>query len=510
MQVTSLFLLALVPFAVPAQDDTVRTDRVERLFERQCALCHGPTGRADGFASTYLFPPARDFGRARFRLATTTNGAPTDEDLVAVLRRGIPGSAMPSFGWLPEEDLVGLAEHVRGLAVDGWAAHLDDIGATESDLESRQLAEERMTPASRVALPEGFPTDAATLARGAELFSARCAACHGEDGEGRPELSRRDEDGTLNWARDFTSGILAGSIEPASLARRIRAGMHGSAMPAADLEDEQVGALVAHVRTLIPAGVQDHLVQERTTIVARRIEATAPFTADDPAWQGALWREVALAPLWWHDDAILHAYVAALHDGEDLALAVRWLDAAPDVPESKERPFTSPPYADAVAVQLTAEREPAFFGMTPGGKQANIWHWRALEAPAGESLDLFLDLVPHRFGDWLSAGGRRDLPLYRRVWERSKLEGETRGVVPAGARTLQEQVGLGAAPEATPEWKDGAWNVIFRRPLRPAPQEVELAPGTKLWANFAIWNGAVRDLRAQKSVTIWHALEIEE
>src|SRR5262245_37276536 len=72
------------------------------LYAKNCAYCHGATG--DGKGSVVLQPPARRFGRDKFKFATTDNGVPTDADLMAILERGIPGSAMPSFVQLSHEE----------------------------------------------------------------------------------------------------------------------------------------------------------------------------------------------------------------------------------------------------------------------------------------------------------------------------------------------------------------------------------------------------------------------
>ena len=48
----------------------------EALFRRQCAPCHGVTGRGDGEAAYLLFPKPRDFVRAEYRMVSTWEGQP--------------------------------------------------------------------------------------------------------------------------------------------------------------------------------------------------------------------------------------------------------------------------------------------------------------------------------------------------------------------------------------------------------------------------------------------------
>ena len=89
------------------------------LYAQHCAACHGVNGDGLGPAAVFVFPRPRDFRAGRWRLISTVNGVPTPEDLVAVLERGMPGSAMVSWAHLPAEDRRALAEHVLKLRRDG-------------------------------------------------------------------------------------------------------------------------------------------------------------------------------------------------------------------------------------------------------------------------------------------------------------------------------------------------------------------------------------------------------
>src|SRR6476659_5764528 len=70
------------------------------LYTQHCANCHGDQGDGNGPAARFLYPRPRNFGEAKFRLATTANSMPTDDDLMRVITRGMPGSAMFPFGHL--------------------------------------------------------------------------------------------------------------------------------------------------------------------------------------------------------------------------------------------------------------------------------------------------------------------------------------------------------------------------------------------------------------------------
>ena len=111
-------LPALAPAPAPS------AERGRTLFELQCAVCHGTNGDGRGQAAYLLSPAPRDFGSGRFRLVSTQNSVPSQDDLVAVLRRGMPGSAMPAFEWMRDDERASLALYVRELARTGIVRQL--------------------------------------------------------------------------------------------------------------------------------------------------------------------------------------------------------------------------------------------------------------------------------------------------------------------------------------------------------------------------------------------------
>jgi len=99
---------------------TSRADLVqgEKLFQAQCALCHGPKGEG-----------ARGPALTRAKLPH----APDDTALVKILEEGIRGTEMPGAGAMSEREMRQTAAYVRSLGrvalkpVPGDAAHGDEI-----------------------------------------------------------------------------------------------------------------------------------------------------------------------------------------------------------------------------------------------------------------------------------------------------------------------------------------------------------------------------------------------
>lgn len=120
-----------LPVAVAAQDPQLEEGRL--LFESQCGSCHGPFGNG---------------GKGAILAQPQLRRAMDDEALRNIIRRGIPGTEMPS-SFLTPSQVSSIAEYVRTLG--------------------------------RVA-PEEIPGDPS---RGADLYaSLDCQLCHTLDGRG--------------------------------------------------------------------------------------------------------------------------------------------------------------------------------------------------------------------------------------------------------------------------------------------------------------------------------------
>jgi putative heme-binding domain-containing protein len=95
----------------PGQYSATDIERGSRLYAGQCALCHGPNGD---------LITAVDLRRGRFRRALT------DEDLVKVIRGGLPDAGMPAFTFQPME-MDGLVAFIRaGFDLTGTAVKVGD------------------------------------------------------------------------------------------------------------------------------------------------------------------------------------------------------------------------------------------------------------------------------------------------------------------------------------------------------------------------------------------------
>lgn len=101
------------PVAVPVTRlaDPAARQRGRALFARHCALCHGQRGDGRGERRTGLSPPPRDLTDPTWQARTST------ASIFLAVREGVPGTAMPSWAALSEEDCWDLVAYVRSLAI---------------------------------------------------------------------------------------------------------------------------------------------------------------------------------------------------------------------------------------------------------------------------------------------------------------------------------------------------------------------------------------------------------
>ncbi len=268
----------------------------KRLYLTHCMHCHGVTGDGNGSTAKYLNPLPRDYRLGIFKFTSTTQ---TDkarkDDLSRTIKYGIPGTYMPSFMLLEDDELEAIVDYVRWLSIRGeFEKRLVD--ELESDYSNEAIADrtsgedgenrdEILAELQRF-LEEDFPETVSGIAddlasawsrseeeeslvlpekarnpddalgesreRGRKLYlseRAKCATCHGPRGigdgpqtEAFQKIPGTSEDypepGLYNvWGhpiepRNLTRGIYRGGRRPIDLYRRIYAGIKGTPMPA--------------------------------------------------------------------------------------------------------------------------------------------------------------------------------------------------------------------------------------------------------------------------------------
>lgn len=254
------------------------------LYTLHCSRCHGVNG--DGNGPTPMLPKARHFGYERFKFTDTLNGLkqpqgaagtlggiPTDDVLIALVRRGIAGSPMPAFDKLTEAELKAIVGYVRTrflrpdrllqarLAIELEKAKKDEEFDPKKDWPPKQEKQDKwfaeavadVTGSEPCPLPSPFPAAKPGYEqRAAALFNKLgCLGCHGPEGKGTFDPNRKNDNGTLAYPRDLTAGVYKGGPEPEHLYRRIYLGIPGTPMKAFGKEatPEEIADLVYFVKT---------------------------------------------------------------------------------------------------------------------------------------------------------------------------------------------------------------------------------------------------------------------
>lgn len=506
MIVASIFLAAMAASAASSG---------KQLFTAHCAVCHGPAGRGDGTAATFLFPRPRDFSKGLYKIRTTASGdPPTDQDLLDTLARGLPGSAMPSFSYLPEPDQRALVRYVKGLA------------APEADI----------TRAPRViAASKPPPATAETAANGREIYARMgCASCHGESGrgDGPAAAELRDEWELPILAANLARGAFRGGSSVRDIYLRFTTGMNGTPMPSYEdsLAEGERWDLAYYVKSLIRSDRPSFSGQtSMEKIVAARTER--PSMTPDPG--DALWdkvpvTQVPLMPLWQRADGPDVLRVRARHNGKEIAFLLEWED--PKVDGVMLRPQDFP---DAAAVMFSLSEPRGHFSMGDKGRPVNLWQWRmdrqtdlakyqdVEDAYPAMTVDGYLLDAPGdkrraRGGEGVTPTSAQD-PLFLTGYGAGNPMSEIRrrsaveDLNAEGFGTLTPQAHEGQNVQGQGVWSQGWWKVAFVRTLAGnAEGDAALAPGKSRPVAFAVWDGGAGDRNGKKSVTYWQNLELEK
>ena len=438
-------------------------------YDRYCAQCHGADGLADGPGADRMLPRPRIFrDNISYKFRSTPSGElPTSDDLFRSITEGLPGTGMPAWGHLSEQDRWNLVAWIET--------------TTEEFVDPMYAAARVPLPDLAQAPPER--TDA-LVARGAEVYTANeCAKCHGTAGRGDgPSWDEQFDD----WAvpidpADFTSpSRFRGGDSAAAIFRTISTGVSGTPMPAfADtIPAEDRWALTWYLKSLSedPAGPEDW----DRVVVAERREAFDPEAAgawdDVPAATLRLGPQLVRSPrLFW--PSVVRVHVQAVYTADEIFLRARWNDreasTGTDLAGSYEDPFVGvlrdAPHPDRVALTFA-----------PG------------EAAPGEPLPSFLTGDGKRPADaWLASAIAPAL-----------VEQTARGVVAMTDKAASTVSGSMA-------WADGVWTVVARRPRttdRPRA-DVQLGEaGVHVPFGLSVWDGSRGEAGARRSVSPWYSL----
>lgn len=281
------------------------------LYMRHCSHCHGTAGDGNGPTAQYLNPRPRDYRHGVFKFTSTNDmSRASRNDLTRVLRYGIPGTYMPSFLLMEDDELEAIVEYVRFLAMRGeferkLVVELSSDYSKDAMVsrieggETRDEIVEELAEFLELDMPESVdyvgndlqeiwtaaeteearviptvarvPDTAESRRRGRELYLSKtlnCADCHGIDGAGNgpqtmafeknpitnekySEPGLHDVWDNLNQPRNLQAGIFRGGRRPIDIFCRVYSGIKGSRMPSfKNTPHEDIWHIVNYVLSL--------------------------------------------------------------------------------------------------------------------------------------------------------------------------------------------------------------------------------------------------------------------
>ena len=461
-----LFCLVLGPVS-PASAREPDLESGAEVYAKRCAQCHGADGAGDGPAAKFMRPRPRIFKEnAAYKFRSTPSGElPTRADLYRVIAQGIPGTSMPGFPEITEDERWDLVVFIESLAEEF---------ADEEALETAVIAEELQDPDIPPVTPE-------ILERGRAVYvESQCAQCHGENGRGNgpswPDL--KDDWGdpivaaNLHNKESYRNGYTAYDVF-----RTITTGLNGTPMPAyrdtVGVEDRW--ALTHFVLSMSPpvAATRDEVV------AAVRVEAL-PGEPDAEAWSAAPQARFQMVPnivtaprLFW--TTVEYVNVQALYSRGEVALRITWDDRSESkgkverrYPDRDTDIYQTTDHPDQIAVQMPVKVDPSkrpyfIFGDTK--RPVNLWWWR---------------------GD-----------------QGALLERNAKGW---GTFTDQPDESQGLRGAVT--YADGQYTMIVRRALQTSntKRDIQFTPGEFVPIAFHVWDGASGESGNRHALTTWYWL----
>lgn len=151
------------------------------------------------------------------------------------------------------------------------------------------------------------------------------------------------------------------------------------------------------------------------------------------------------------------------HNGESLGVRLSWQD-----PQRDDQISDLDRFADGAAIMFPLQGDANPFTMGDAEHPVNAWLWRADQA---EPFD----------------------------------------VIARGYATSQRRPASSSRLQANGLYRDGGWQLVFQRPLRPGSGEfTHFAAGEPARIAFAIWEGSNGERAGQKAVSgAFHDLELE-
>lgn len=439
----ALILLSVVSCKGEGQS---KTEKGKILYLAHCASCHGEKGNGQGPVAKYLWPKPRNLTSGITKYKTTRGPVPSDYDILKTLKIGIPGTSMPGWDVLPDNDWESILTHIKTFSPETFKGH----------------------PGPRIDIPQEKPDTPESVTAGEKLFaSIGCVGCHGPTGKGDGPASSSLSDawGDRVAPRDFTAGPLRWGNAPADIFRTLSSGVAGTPMPAYEqtLTADQRWDLTHYIKSLQhwPRPENDDPSNpKRFLISVGKFSGKLPGDPLDPTWDKVVAVPVFLKPLWNDPKNPEWLTVKALANENEIAFDLSWEDANANILATA---------TDSVALQFPIHTisDPAklpYVGMGHPDNPVHIWRWET--SGTTES----------------NASGPNTL------------------ILQSPAQTQAKGQGV---------YQDGKWHVAIKRPLKTG-ETTDTRIGRTGYLSFAVWNADLQRYPIPTAFSEWMIYELKD